>query len=86
MIDFFLILLYNFYTKKGEIYMGECADLFDSEEMSAIKRLARKRMAQEDFGPSTDCLDRVRFEGHVRDLIDEFIVMNGRAPKRSCWD
>lgn len=66
--------------------MGECADLFESEEMSAIKRLARKRMDRENFGPSTDYLDRVRFEEHVQDLIDEFIVMNGRAPKRSCWE
>ena len=66
--------------------MGECSDCYDSAEMTAIKRLARKRMAQENYGPSTDYLDRLRFDEHVKDIVAEFTIMNGRPPKRSCFD
>lgn len=66
--------------------MGECANLFESEEMKAIKRMAQRRFNNEKHGPSTDYLDRHRMDEITQELIDEFIIMNGRHPKRSCFE
>ena len=66
--------------------MGECAGLFDSAEMSACKRIARRRMDREDRGPGTDYTERLAYENYLQEVIDEFILMHGRPPKESCFD
>ena len=66
--------------------MGECAGCYDSAEMSACKRIARRRMEKEDRGPETDYTRRLAYEHHLQDVIDEFILLHGRPPKASCFD
>lgn len=65
--------------------MGESADCFKSSEEIAIERIARRRMEREHNGPSTDALDRATFEKYKQEVEDEFVLMNGRFPKRSIF-
>lgn len=61
--------------------MGEMSDCFISEEEKAIERIAERRFQQQRSAFSTDCLDRSLKDEIRQEVIDEFILMNGRNPK-----
>ncbi len=63
--------------------MGERADVWKSNEELAIEFLARKRM--ENIGPSTDAIDRSLFEKYKKEVEAEFIIYNGRAPRKGIY-
>lgn len=63
--------------------MGECADAWKSNEELAIELLARKRM--ENTGPSTNAIDRNLFEKYKKEVEAEFIIYNGREPRKGIY-
>ena len=66
--------------------MGECSDCYESAEMSACKRIARRRMDKAEHGPGTDYTDRLAYDNYLQEVIDEFTILHGRPPKETCFD
>lgn len=65
--------------------MGEMSDCYMSDEEKAIERIAERRYQQQRSGFSTDYLDRILKDKIRKEVEDEFVLMNGRKPKRNIF-
>lgn len=61
--------------------MGECSDCYKSSEELAIERITERLFRSQQNGPSTDCTDRALRDQIRQQVLDEFILVHGRAPK-----
>lgn len=61
--------------------MGEMSDCYMSDEEQAIERITERRFQQRRSALSTDCLDRSLKDEIRQEVLDEFVLMNGRQPK-----
>ena len=61
--------------------MGEMSDCYMSDEEKAIERITERRFQQQRSVLSTDCLDRSLKDKIRQEVLDEFVLMNGRQPK-----
>lgn len=69
----------SFTRKDGNSNMGECSDIFKSEELKALERIARNRAKAMSNGPSTDAIDRANYEKCLEDVKAEYVLYNGRV-------
>ena len=61
--------------------MGEISNCWLSDEEKAIERIVERRFRMQDSGWGTDATDRATRDKIKQEVIDEFILMNGRMPK-----
>ena len=61
------------------------SDTYMSNEEKAIERIARRRFEQMGRGYGTDATDRALFDKIKKDVEAEFILNNGREPKRGIF-
>ena len=61
--------------------MGEMSDCWLSDEEKAIERIVERRFKAQNTGWGTDATDRADKDKIKQEVIDEFILANGRRPK-----